>query len=144
MKQFDLQRFLNDYSYTQKELAGLLSCSQPYLSAILSGKKFFSKAKLDLLNSYTNADITSYITETNSNEISNKKDSLPQNSKIVTVQADAWDIIKKQADALKAQAESNASKDNQIEELISLIKKGNAHQENNVTCADASGSDLEK
>ncbi|WP_287768530.1 helix-turn-helix transcriptional regulator [Bacteroides sp.] len=142
MKQFDLQRFLNDYSYTQKELAGLLSCSQPYLSAILSGKKFFSKEKLDLLKSYIDSDITSYITDNNLNEIPDKKKPLPQSAKVITVQAEAWDVIKKQADALKAQAESNASKDNQIEELISLLKKGNVHQEDNAGCADASGSDL--
>lgn len=142
MKQFDLQRFLNDYSYTQKELAGLLSCSQPYLSAILSGKKFFSKEKLDLLKSYIDSDITSYITDNNLNEIPDKKKPLPQSAKVIAVQAEAWDVIKKQADALKAQAESNASKDNQIEELISLLKKGNVHQEDNAGCADASGSDL--
>ena len=55
----------------------------------------------------------------------------------VTVNAEAWDIIKKQADSL-------ASKDRQMEDLIQLLKKDNAHPEEDAECADASGSGLVK
>lgn len=55
----------------------------------------------------------------------------------VEVSEEAWEVIKKQADSL-------ASKDRQMEELINLLKKANAHKGNNVKCAAASGSDLEK
>lgn len=57
--------------------------------------------------------------------------------KKVEVSAEAWEIIKKQADSL-------ASKDRQMEELISLLKKASVPKEEDVTCAAASGSDLEK
>lgn len=57
--------------------------------------------------------------------------------RIVEVSEEAWDVIKKQADSL-------ASKDRQMEELISLLKKANAPREENVKCAAVSGSDLEQ
>lgn len=56
---------------------------------------------------------------------------------MVEVPTEAWLIIKQQAESL-------ASKDRQVEELINLLKKANAPKEGNVTCADVSGSDLEK
>lgn len=62
----------------------------------------------------------------------------------IEVSSEAWDVIKKQAEALRIQSESNASKDRQMEELIGLLKKANARKEDNAECADASGSDLEK
>lgn len=57
--------------------------------------------------------------------------------KKIEVPEEAWEVIKKQADSL-------ASKDRQVEELINLLKKANASKEGNAICADASGSDLEK
>lgn len=57
--------------------------------------------------------------------------------KTVTIPADAWDVIQKQANSLEM-------KDRQMDELISIIKKDNAQKEGNVGCADVSGSDLEK
>lgn len=69
-----------------------------------------------------------------------KGDEVPKSTnaiKKVEVSEEAWDVIKKQADSL-------ASKDRQMEELISLLKKANAHKEDDATCADVSGSDLEE
>lgn len=57
--------------------------------------------------------------------------------KTVTIPADAWDVIQKQANSLEM-------KDRQMDELISIIKKENARKEDNAGCAAASGSDLEK
>lgn len=57
--------------------------------------------------------------------------------RMVEVTAEAWDVIKKQAESL-------ASKDRQVEELIMLLKKNNAHQEENAGCAAVSSSDLVK
>lgn len=57
--------------------------------------------------------------------------------KTVTIPADAWDIIQKQANSLEM-------KDRQMDELISIIKKDNARKEDNAGCAAASGSDLER
>lgn len=59
------------------------------------------------------------------------------NNATVAIPAEAWDVIKKQAESL-------ASKDRQVEELITLLKKGNAQKDENAICADASGSDLVK
>jgi hypothetical protein len=55
----------------------------------------------------------------------------------ISISSEAWDVIKKQADSL-------ASKDRQMEELIGLLKKANVPKEDNAKCAGASGSDLEK
>lgn len=55
----------------------------------------------------------------------------------VEVSSDAWLIIKQQAESL-------ASKDRQVEDLINLLKKENALRVDNATCAVVSGSDLEK
>ena len=57
--------------------------------------------------------------------------------KNVKVSEEAWNVIKKQAESL-------ASKDRQMEELIALLKKANAPKEDNAKCADVSGSDLVK
>lgn len=57
--------------------------------------------------------------------------------KKVEIPEEAWEVIKKQADSL-------ASKDRQMEDLIALLKKANAPKEGNAICADVSGSDLEK
>lgn len=69
------------------------------------------------------------------------KEDAPLNNVLVNdtveVAAEAWLIIKQQAESL-------ASKDRQVEELINLLKKANAPKEGNVICADASGFGLEK
>ena len=49
---------------------------------------------------------------------------------MVSIPVEAWEVIKKQADSL-------ASKDRQVEELISLLKKDNAPKESNAKCANA-------
>ena len=51
-----------------------------------------------------------------------------------TVSKEVWEVIKKQADSL-------TRKDKQIDDLISMLKKGNALPENDARCADATGSD---
>lgn len=59
------------------------------------------------------------------------------NNRLVSISAEAWDVIKKQADSL-------ASKDRQVEDLITLLKKKQYHYEKGVICTDASESDSEK
>lgn len=69
------------------------------------------------------------------------KEDAPLNNVLVNdtveVAAEAWLIIKQQAESL-------ASKDRQVEELINLLKKANAPKEGSVICANASGFGLEK
>ena len=52
------------------------------------------------------------------------------NNGVVEISAEAWNVIKKQADSL-------ASKDRQVEELISILKKANVRADDNAICADA-------
>lgn len=53
---------------------------------------------------------------------------------MVSVSTEAWNVIKKQADSL-------VMKDQQMGELIAMLKKVNVHQESNVECVAATGSD---
>ena len=46
------------------------------------------------------------------------------NNGVVEISAEAWNVIKKQADSL-------ASKDRQVEELISILKKANVRADDN-------------
>lgn len=57
-----------------------------------------------------------------------------QSEEFVNVSKEVWDVIKKQAESL-------VRKDKQIDDLISLLKKGDAHLEKNAVCAAATGSD---
>ena len=51
------------------------------------------------------------------------------NNGVVEVSAEAWAVIKKQAESL-------ASKDRQVEALIGLLKKANVRLEDNAASAD--------
>lgn len=51
------------------------------------------------------------------------------NNDVVEVSAEAWTVIKKQAESL-------ASKDRQVEALIGLLKKANVRLEDNAASAD--------
>ena len=158
MKVFDLQSFLNDKKYTQKELAGLLSCSQAHISAVLSKKKHFTMEKLKLLESYF-GDISNYITEIESPSKSTIPPSSPQKynqEKEVIINRDILDVLKTQSEAILSQqktiekivdetiiqSETILSQQRIIEKIID--KKINVQKEENAECAAASGSDLEK
>lgn len=52
----------------------------------------------------------------------------------ITVSREAWEVIKKQADGLNAQAASLERRDKQIDELISIIKKTYILDKDNTTC----------
>lgn len=69
------------------------------------------------------------------------KKEFPSTEKI-EVSAEAWNVIKQQAESLAKQSEILASKEKQVEELISLLKKVNVPMDGNVKCAAVSGSDL--
>ena len=155
MKIFDLQRFMKDKRCTQKEMAGLLSCKQPYISAVLSGKKRFSEQKLNLIASYF-GNIDSYITEIEEVE----KESAPVLAQYnpeeeVIISHDLLDLLKSQAEAILSQqrtmekmvddkmslSETILSQQQVIEKIVN--KKTIAQEDENVGCAAASGSDLD-
>lgn len=153
MKAFDLQRFLNDKKYTQKELAGLLSCSQPYLSAILWGRKQFSEEKLKLIKSYF-GDISNYITEI---EDSSSQVALPttkNNQEEVIINREILDLLKSQSNAIVSQQRTIEKmvdeKTMQSETILSqqrimekvFEKKIVVQEEENAGCADVSASSL--
>lgn len=52
------------------------------------------------------------------------------NNGVVEISAEAWNVIKKQADSL-------ASKDRQVEELISILKKANVRADDNAVSVGA-------
>lgn len=55
----------------------------------------------------------------------------------IEVSAEAWNIIKTQAEVMSIQAKSLEHRDAQIDDLINMLKKGVAHQADDVGCADA-------
>lgn len=62
----------------------------------------------------------------------------------ITVSREAWEVIKKQADGLNAQAASLERRDKQIDELISIIKKTYILDKDNTTCPITSDFKLVK
>lgn len=62
----------------------------------------------------------------------------------ITVSKEAWEVIKKQADGLNAQAASLERRDKQIDELISIIKKTYILDKDNTTCPITSDFKLVK
>lgn len=59
-----------------------------------------------------------------------KGEDKPERPRTVTIEAEAWQVIKQQAESL-------ASKDRQMEALIDILKKGNVQEAGNAVCADA-------
>lgn len=59
------------------------------------------------------------------------------NNRTILVSAEAWDVIKKQADSL-------ASKDRQVEDLITLLKKANALKEEHAIHTDTNRTDIKE
>ena len=62
----------------------------------------------------------------------------------ITVSREAWEVIKKQADGLNAQAASLERRDKQSDELISIIKKTYILDKDNTTCPITSDFKLVK
>ncbi len=156
MKVFDLQRFLKEKKYTQKELAGLLSCTQPYLSAVLAGKKRFSEDRLKLIQSYF-GNIDSYITEVEDtpNNPSPSLNKYNQGEEVI-INRNILDLLQAQSEAILSQqrtmekmiddkmiqSETMLSQQRTIENMVA--KKTNVQEDENVGCAGVSGSDLGK
>ena len=69
------------------------------------------------------------------NDSSQETDNNKKNETI-EVSAEAWNIIKTQAEVMSLQAKSLAKRDNQIDELINMLKKGIVPPEDTVGCAD--------
>lgn len=154
MKVFDLQRFLKEKKYTQKELAGLLSCTQPYLSAILSGKKQFSEEKLKLIISYF-GDINDYMIEIENSPTPLNSPPVKYNQKEeVIINREILDLLKSQTDAILSQqrtiekmVDDKASQSDTIlsqQRIIEkmLDKKTAVLKEENAGCADVRESNL--
>ena len=59
-----------------------------------------------------------------------KGEDKPESPRTVTIEAEAWQVIKQQAESL-------ASKDRQMEDLLDILKKGNVQETGNAACADA-------
>ena len=59
-----------------------------------------------------------------------KGEDKPERPRTVTIEAEAWQVIKQQAESL-------ASKDRQMEALLDILKKGNVQETGNAACADA-------
>lgn len=128
----------------------LLLCNYLGISASkLSQDSGMNREYIRLMKDFANADFLRYIHRTYSQIdivwlITGDGEMIKKNNNnntddYITIPKEVWEIIKKQTDGLKAQIERMEKKDEQIDELISMIKKDHAHKADNVTCAAANG-----
>lgn len=116
----------------------------------LSQDSGMSREYIRLMKDYANADFLRYIFRTypqinlvwlitGEGEMIKRQSNIINSDDYITIPKEVWDIIKKQSDDLRAQIEILEKRDEQIDELISLIKKDHARITDNVTCAAANG-----
>ena len=128
-----IKEYITYKGITNSDFCHSIGVSPAYVNNI---SKSISPEKLDRISKiYQDLNIAWLMTG-EGEMIKNTPNYVPTND-VVEVSAEAWLIIKQQAESL-------ASKDRQVEELINLLKKENALRVDNVSCAVVSGSDLEK
>lgn len=137
----DFKAFRKDNKLSQIKAAEYFGCNQSFISQIERGNRpipeaFIEKAKGDISINATNL-------IKNISDISNIKEE--QNETIPAY------FLKMIFEERKIHDQKELELISQNQELINIIKnelaalkKGNALEEDNVICADASGSDLEK
>ena len=118
----------------------------------LSQDSGMSREYIRLMKDYANADFLRYIFRTypqinlvwlitGEGEMIKRQSNIINSDDYITIPKEVWDIIKKQSDDLRAQIEILEKRDEQINELISMIKKDHARATDNVTCAAANGTE---
>lgn len=131
MEVFDLKRFRKEKKLTQKQLAEILNCEQPFISKVEKEERLFPESMLSTIKDIY-GDITEYITI--------KEDTVlhgisPQEFMQVGVDAFSRQMVNMMNDKLIAPYGFLEEKDKEIERLNRLIgkleKELQAYRDNN-------------
>ncbi len=140
----DLKAFRKDNKLTQKEAAAYFECTQGFISQIERGERpipdvFFERIIAD--NSINKQNMRQ--PESNPKENKTNKMIPLELLEMMNKERERFD---RQRDRMLDQLDEMLAQQKTLIDTISsqaeLLKKGNVHQEDNVGCADASGSDL--
>lgn len=133
-------KLVNNEPVTSYRIGKETSISRVSADNYLSGKQSPSIEKAIIIAQYFDVSISWLLIGEGDLE---KKEESTANEKLVSVSSEAWEVIKKQSEIISRQSESIELKDQQINDLMSSLKKTNALEEENAKCAAASGSDLQ-
>ncbi len=138
-----LDQYMKRMNINDNQITVNCSLSVGLIGKARSGKTDIGKKAIEkILNFYQ--DINQVWLLTGEGSMTKEEQNSAENeNRMVIVSAEAWDLIKKQAEIISRQSESIELKDQQINDLISSLKKTNALEEENAKCAAASGSDLQ-
>lgn len=124
---------VNDQQATAYRIGKETTVSRVSIENYLSGKQTPSIEKATIIAQYFNISVNWLLTGEGEMRREEQEET-KQDGDTVTLSKEVWELIKKQTDSL-------IRKDQQIEELISILKKDNVLPENNADCAAAAGSD---
>lgn len=142
MEIFDLQRFRKNNNLTQKQLALLLECEQPFISKVEKGERLFPESMQSILTAKYGS-ITEYITKKDDTILQGVS---PQEFMMTGADAFSRQIVQMMNDKLIAPYGMIAEKDKEIERLnrlvgkleaqLELAKKTVVQEGGNATCAN--------
>lgn len=127
----DIKLFRKDNNLSQIELASILGCTQGFISNIERNKRPVPDNIITKLLSLGKFN-TKHLIQENPNELEEVKSNINDE---VKMSREVFDVLKNLSETVLSQQRT-------IEQIHSEKEKTLAQQESNVTCANASGSDL--
>jgi len=126
MEHFDLQRFRTDRNLTQQDLATLLGCKQPFISAVEKGERELSDDKILILQEKY-GDITGYISTIPEVVQNNQNgDNISGRTVKLTSGTDKFlEVILEQSKQITKGQEHLTKAQEQIDRLIKLFEQQN-------------------
>lgn len=129
----DIKLFRRDNNLSQIELAKILGCTQGFISSIERKIRPIPESIITKLLSFPNYNTRHLISEEKS--VSDVNKTISDNGVIIS--REVFDVLKNLSETVLSQQRT-------IENISTETKKTTALKEDGATCADASGSDLEK
>ena len=124
---------VNNQQVTPYKIGKDTDVSRVSIENYLSGKQTPSIDKATILAQYFNISVNWLLTG-EGEMLRVGQEVAKQNEDTITISKEVWELVKKQADSL-------LRKDQQIDDLISILKKDNALQDNNADYVAVTGSD---
>ena len=124
---------VNTQQVTPYKIGKDTDVSRVSIENYLSGKQTPSIDKATIIAQYFNISVNWLLTG-EGEMLRVGQEVAKQNEDTITISKEVWELVKKQADSL-------LRKDQQIDDLISILKKDNALQDNNADYVAVTGSD---
>jgi transcriptional regulator with XRE-family HTH domain len=124
---------VNNQQVTPYKIGKDTDVSRVSIENYLSGKQTPSIDKATIIAQYFNISVNWLLTG-EGEMLRVGQEVAKQNEDTITISKEVWELVKKQADSL-------LRKDQQIDDLISILKKDNALQDNNADYVAVTGSD---